>query len=122
MAIVVMADIAIYEPESMAECTGGAGAVALLVGPNAPLVLEKPLISTHMSDAFDFYKPVCGSSCEFPRVDGKNSLDCYLGALEVCYNEFRRRFKKYLKQGKNYGMIKIIHLAKVFTKNKTFAR
>jgi hydroxymethylglutaryl-CoA synthase len=97
--IVVMSDIAVYEPDSVAECTGGAGAVAMLVGPDAPLVLEKPLISTHMADCFDFYKPVCGPSCEYPRVDGKNSLGCYLGAVEVCYNEFKTRTKKYLKKG-----------------------
>lgn len=52
-----------------------------------------------MSDNFDFYKPVCGSSCEYPRVNGKDSLDCYLGAVEICYNEFRRRTKKFLNKG-----------------------
>lgn len=99
-AIVVMSDIAIYAPGSNPECTGGAGAIAMLVGPNSPLVLEKSLISTHMADHYDFYKPVCGPSCEYPRVEGKNSLDCYLGALEVCYKEFKRRSEKYQKQGK----------------------
>lgn len=65
---------------------------------DAPLVLEKPLISTHMADNFDFYKPICGMSTEFPRVDGKNSIGCYLGAIEICYNEFRRRSILYKSQ------------------------
>lgn len=39
-AIVVAADIAVYAAGS-ARSTGGAGAVAMLVGPNAPLVMER---------------------------------------------------------------------------------
>ena len=35
----------------------GAGAVALLIGPDAPLVLERGLSATHMTHAYDFYKP-----------------------------------------------------------------
>lgn len=40
LAIVVAADIAVYAAGS-ARSTGGAGAVAMLVGPNAPLVMER---------------------------------------------------------------------------------
>lgn len=40
MAIVVAADIAVYAAGS-ARSTGGAGAVAMLVGPDAPLVMER---------------------------------------------------------------------------------
>ena len=39
LAIVVAADIAVYASGS-ARPTGGAGAMAMLVGPNAPLVIE----------------------------------------------------------------------------------
>lgn len=39
-ALVVAADIAVYA-SGAARPTGGAGAVAMLVGPNAPLVLER---------------------------------------------------------------------------------
>ena len=38
-ALVVCGDIAVYGKGS-ARCTGGAGAIAMLVGPNAPLVME----------------------------------------------------------------------------------
>ena len=41
-AIVVAGDIAVYANGS-ARCTGGAGAVAMLVGPHAPLVMDRGL-------------------------------------------------------------------------------
>jgi hydroxymethylglutaryl-CoA synthase len=40
LAIVVCADIAVYAAGN-ARPSGGAGAVAMLVGPNAPLVVER---------------------------------------------------------------------------------
>ena len=40
LAIVVAADIAVYG-KGPARCTGGAGAIAMLLGPNAPLVIER---------------------------------------------------------------------------------
>ena len=40
LAIVIAADIAVYAAGS-ARSTGGAGAVAMLVGPDAPLVMER---------------------------------------------------------------------------------
>ena len=40
MAIVVTADIAVYAAGS-ARSTGGAGAIAMLIGPNAPLIMER---------------------------------------------------------------------------------
>ena len=39
-AIVVMGDIAVYA-EGNARCTGGAGAIAFLVGKDAPLVIDR---------------------------------------------------------------------------------
>ena len=45
-AVVLAADIAVYATGN-ARPTGGAGAVAMLVGPNAPLVLERGDFSTH---------------------------------------------------------------------------
>lgn len=39
-ALVVAADIAVYASGN-ARCTGGAGAVAMLVGPNAPLIFDR---------------------------------------------------------------------------------
>jgi hypothetical protein len=46
-AVAVCADIAVYSSGN-ARPTGGAGAVAMLIGPNAPLVLDRGLRATHM--------------------------------------------------------------------------
>ena len=90
-ALAVCADIAVYA-KGAARPTGGAGAVAMLVGPNAPLVLERGVRATHMEHAYDFYKPDLSS--EYPTVDGKLSIQCYLSALDTCYQLYRKKFAK----------------------------
>ncbi|KAL3138589.1 hypothetical protein ABBQ32_006356 [Trebouxia sp. C0010 RCD-2024] len=80
LAIVVASDEAVYEA-GPARPSGGAGAVALLVGPNAPLVLDRGLSSCHMEHVYDFCKP----AGLYPKVDGPLSLKCYMQALEICY-------------------------------------
>jgi hydroxymethylglutaryl-CoA synthase len=87
-AIVVAADIAVYE-EGNARPTGGAAAVAMLVTPDAALALEPGVRASHMAHVFDFYKPVLDS--EYPLVDGKASVVCYLNALDTCYKRFREK-------------------------------
>ncbi|KJE90152.1 hydroxymethylglutaryl-CoA synthase 1, variant [Capsaspora owczarzaki ATCC 30864] len=87
-ALVVAGDIAVYASGS-ARPTGGAGVVAMLVGPNAPIVFESGLRSTHMEHAYDFYKPRLES--EYPEVDGKLSVQLYLKAVDVCYNRYAAR-------------------------------
>ena len=74
LAIVVCGDIAVYAP-GPARPTGGGGAVAMLVGPDAPLVLSGPR-HTHAVEVYDFYKPRGDS--EYATVDGKLSqvLSC----------------------------------------------
>nr|XP_033772731.1 hydroxymethylglutaryl-CoA synthase, cytoplasmic-like isoform X1 [Geotrypetes seraphini]XP_033772732.1 hydroxymethylglutaryl-CoA synthase, cytoplasmic-like isoform X1 [Geotrypetes seraphini] len=89
-ALVVCGDIAVYASGS-ARPTGGAGAVAMLVGPNAPLALEKGLRGTHMQHVYDFYKPDLSS--EYPVVDGKLSILSYLAALDQCYAVYRKKIQ-----------------------------
>ncbi|XP_074858816.1 hydroxymethylglutaryl-CoA synthase, mitochondrial [Carettochelys insculpta] len=89
-AMVVCGDIAVYATGN-ARPTGGAGAVAMLVGPNAPLALERGVRATHMEHAYDFYKPDLAS--EYPVVDGKLSIQCYLQALDQCYSVFRKKIQ-----------------------------
>jgi hydroxymethylglutaryl-CoA synthase len=86
-----MGDLAIYAKGS-ARPTGGAGAIAFLLGENAPLVFERGLRATHITHAYDFYKPVMDS--EYPLVDGKLSVVCYLNALDKCYNLFKLKFEQ----------------------------
>ncbi|KAM9329651.1 hydroxymethylglutaryl-CoA synthase, cytoplasmic [Gastrophryne carolinensis] len=97
-ALVVAGDIAVYATGS-ARPTGGAGAVAMLVGPNAPLVLERGLRGTHMQHAYDFYKPDMVS--EYPVVDGKLSIQCYLSALDRCYSTYRRKIHAQWQKERN---------------------
>jgi len=61
----------------------GASAVAMLVGLDAPLVIE-PERASHMMNTWDFYKPV-GWKDAFPLMrDGKHSIDCYMQCLDGC--------------------------------------
>jgi hydroxymethylglutaryl-CoA synthase len=87
-AIVVAGDIAIYA-SGPARPTSGVGAVAMLIGPNAPLVMERGLRGTHMENVYDFYKP--NLSSEFPEVDGPQSVVCYMRAVDKCYQEYVRK-------------------------------
>ncbi|KZT59654.1 putative hydroxymethylglutaryl-CoA synthase [Calocera cornea HHB12733] len=89
-AIVFCGDIAVYE-EGAARAVGGAGACAMLVGPNAPLVME-PVHGTHMANTYDFYKPDLSS--EYPYVDGRLSNVTYTGALDKCYATYRSKIAK----------------------------
>ena len=49
-----------------------------------------------MKHAYDFYKPNLTS--EYPVVDGKLSVECYLSALDQCYKVYRQKFAS-LKKG-----------------------
>ena len=91
LALVVAADIASYA-EGPARPTGGAGAVAVLIGPNAPLVFDQGVRSTHMNHLWDFYKPELAS--EYPTVDGHFSNTCYIRAVDACYSMFTKKFSK----------------------------
>ncbi|CAB1102703.1 unnamed protein product [Ectocarpus sp. CCAP 1310/34] len=86
-ALVVCGDIAVYEA-GPARPTGGCGAVAMLVGPDAPLVLEPGLRSTHSRDAYDFYKP---KHSEYAEVDGRLSQSVYLESVDKCYAGFKAK-------------------------------
>jgi len=87
-AVAMAADIAIYATGN-ARPTGGAGAVAMLIGPNAPLVLDRGLRASHVQHAYDFYKP--DMSSEYPMVDGKLSIQCYLQSLDQCYQLYKHK-------------------------------
>ena len=87
-AIVVTADIAVYD-KGNARPTGGCGAIAMLIGPDAPLVFDT-FRATHMTHTYDFYKP--DPSSEYPTVDGKLSLKAYVSAVDRCYQTYRRKY------------------------------
>lgn len=91
LALVIAADNAVYE-KGPARPTGGAGAIAMIIGPNAPLVFDRGLRSSYMRHAYDFYKPDLRS--EYPIVDGQLSIQCYLSALDNCYKKYIEKYEK----------------------------
>lgn len=96
-AIVVAGDIALYA-KGNARPSGGAGCVAMLVGPDAPIVAE-PLRGSYMQHVYDFYKPDLTS--EYPYVDGHYSLTCYTEALDAAYKAYSLKEKKLLNGSAN---------------------
>ena len=101
LAIVVIADIAVYAAGS-ARCTGGGGAIAFVIGPNAPIVLDPGFKATHMEHVYDFYKPKMSS--EYPVIDGPLSVKCYLSALDKCYQRYGQKFSKLTKTDKVFTL------------------
>ncbi|KAI1624866.1 hydroxymethylglutaryl-CoA synthase [Exophiala viscosa] len=87
-AIVISGDIALYK-KGNARPTGGAGCVAMLVGPDAPIAFEPGLRGSYITHAYDFYKPDLTS--EYPYVDGQFSLKCYTEAVDACYKAYNAR-------------------------------
>ena len=88
--MVVASDLAVYAKGS-ARPTGGAGSIAILIGPNAALVFEN-IRSTFMDNVYDFYKPVPNS--EYPTVDGHLSINVYLNAFDQCYNSLKMKYRQ----------------------------
>lgn len=87
-AVVVCGDIALYA-KGAARPTGGAGCVAMLIGPDAPIVFEPGLRGSYITHAYDFFKPDLAS--EYPVVDGQFSLKCYTEAVDACYKAYAAR-------------------------------
>ena len=99
-AIVCAGDIALYK-KGNARPTGGVGCVAMLIGPDAPLVFEPGLRGTYIKHAYDFYKADLTS--EYPIVDGQYSIKCYTEAVDNCYRNYHTR-KAALQKGQTNGV------------------
>ena len=95
-AIVCTGDIALYK-KGNARPTGGAGCIAMLIGPDAPLAIEPGKRGTYMQHAYDFYKPDLTS--EYPVVDGHFSVTCYTEAVDACYQAYNTREVSLQKNG-----------------------
>ena len=55
------------------------------------------LKGSHMQHAYDFYKPDMVS--EYPVVDGKLSIQCYLNALDKCYHVHKEKAQRADQKG-----------------------
>ena len=100
-AIVVAGDIALYK-KSNARPTGGAGCVAMLIGPGAPIAFEPGKRGTYMQHAYDFYKPDLTS--EYPIIDGAYSVRCHTEAVDNCYKAYNAREASLQKNGLSNGV------------------
>lgn len=100
-AIVIAGDIALYKKGS-ARPTGGAGCVAMLLGPDAPIVFEPGLRGTYIKHEYDFYKPDLGS--EYPVVDGHYSMKCYTQCIDNCYRAYNAREARLTKSSQSNGV------------------
>ncbi len=80
-ALVVAADVALYEQGDPGEPTQGAGAVAMVIDQPEVAAID-PVSYPYSEPAFDFWRPIGDS---YPRVDGPLSLDCYKRAAERCF-------------------------------------
>jgi hydroxymethylglutaryl-CoA synthase len=80
-ALVVAADVALYEQGDPGEPTQGAGGVAMVI--DKPHVASIDRVSYPWSEPeFDFWRPVGDT---YPSCDGQLSLDCYKRAAQHCF-------------------------------------
>lgn len=86
--LVVASDIARYRLGSPGEPTQGAAAVAFLVCANPGLMALEPVSGLFTADIDDFWRP---NGMSEALVDGKLSLEAYLGALEGAWEDYRSR-------------------------------
>ncbi|STX55617.1 Polyketide biosynthesis 3-hydroxy-3 -methylglutaryl-ACP synthase pksG [Legionella beliardensis] len=82
-ALVIAADISLYEPQSGAEPTQGAGAVAFIIDKDPQIAGINALSYPWSRPVFDFWRPL---NKKFPEVNGEYSLECYKEAVLNCYN------------------------------------
>jgi hydroxymethylglutaryl-CoA synthase len=87
--IVVASDIARYAAGSTAEVTQGAGAVGLLIEPNAKLLeLDLSTVGYCSQDVDDFFRPL-GSAVA--QVKGRYSMEVYRQNLRSAFQDHCRR-------------------------------
>jgi len=80
-ALVVATDISRYPLRGPAECTQGAGAVAMLVARNPRLLaLDRSVRTTVTLDERDFFRPTWSSEAV---VDGQYSINVYLSCIDA---------------------------------------
>uniref|UniRef100_A0A915E9N5 Hydroxymethylglutaryl-coenzyme A synthase C-terminal domain-containing protein n=1 Tax=Ditylenchus dipsaci TaxID=166011 RepID=A0A915E9N5_9BILA len=101
-----------------------AGAIAFLIGPKAPLVLERGLRGVFARNVYDFYKPIGGQSTEYALVNGQNSVELYLSAVDSTYEVYRQKCHKILGQNRCVADFYSVLFHSPFTKlvQKAFGR
>ena len=99
-ALVIAADIARYALGSPGEPTQGAGAVAMLVGPEPRALVLGEETGTYADNVYDFWRPIGRREA---LVDGKYSVECYLAALAGAFAVFRAAERPALRSDEALG-------------------
>jgi len=84
-ALVLAADIAVYELGSPGEPTQGCGGVAMLVAADPGVLVLDAATGLHAEDVMDFWRP---NYRDAALVDGKYSTRVYLGTAETCWKRY----------------------------------
>lgn len=77
--LLISSDIAKYEPETAAESSQGAGAIAMLISTKPKILTLNNDQKIWYDNIFDFYRPI---NYPYPIVDGPLSKTAYLTALD----------------------------------------
>lgn len=86
-ALVIGSDVTRHAIGSPGEPLQGAGAVAMIVSEESPLVtFEDSVVGSFSRDVSDSFRPFDRSEAQ---VDEKKSLDCYLHALAGAFREYQ---------------------------------
>ncbi len=83
-ALVIAADQSLYTPNTPAEPTQGAGAVAFIIDEAATIATIERESWTWSEPAYDFWRPV---GDPYPQLDGQLSLECYIKASLKCFEQ-----------------------------------
>lgn len=88
-------------------------------------MFDRGVRSIYMQHAYDFYKPNMDS--EYPVVDGKLSVKCYLHALDKCYQAYTEKATQTGIKGKEDNLINssdafVFHSPYCKLVQKSFAR
>lgn len=86
--------------------------MGMLIGPNAPLVIETGCRASHMEHCWDFFKPHVDSP--YPVVDGHYSNTCFIRAIDKCYERYCEKFKRRNGFGKLNSPIYILYLVYIY--------
>nr|AEW22935.1 WT5.6c [Streptomyces sp. WT5] len=83
--LVIASDVSKYELDSPGEATQGAAAVAMLVSADPALVRIEGPSGLFTADVMDFWRP---NYRDAALVDGQESINAYLQAVEGCWKDY----------------------------------
>lgn len=93
--LVIASDVSKYELDSPGEATQGAASVAMLVGADPALVRIEEPSGLYTADVMDFWRP---NYRETALVDGQESINAYLQALEGAWKDYAQQDGRSLEE------------------------